>query len=439
MKNFIKLRKLTNIFYFMAFLFSVIALFCINEKTLTIFGVDFYYNKINGMFLFLANFMLYLFNLNSKNSVRYVQKLFYPISLVILILINLILLVDNFFAIFLLLFLLFFANYFLNQSKTLFTKDCITLFISFAFISYGVLRYFALNEIPATLLNILHYQYKIDSLSINFALFGLLLLISKLFNFVPFNLKAKNSFILNFTTMVYLIIGCDLLIKTFILLNYYFYKTQSIISLYIVINVLYYAFMQFRAKGISEFLRLTLSANIAIGIYALFSYGESGLVSFIYYSIAIILSYSAGFLISDIIEKKMQTDDFCALKKINHKNKLIKFFIFIIFLNLAKIPPGAAFCATIYSFLNIFLTDLSGNLISLAPYILFVCAFLLSLNSFNVMGKILIEPQKLLKSFELSLRQKFILSVVCFTLVASGLGVWYIMGQFTNIVDIGNI
>ena len=439
MKNFVQLRKLANIFYFMAFILSVVALLCFGDKTVTIFGIDFYYNKINGMFLFLANFVLYLFNLNSKNSVRYMQKTFYPVSLLILVLINLILLVDNFFLIFLLLFLLFFANYLLNNSKEAFIRDCIALFISYAFISYGVLRYFALNDIPATLMNIVQYQYKIDSLSINFALFGFLLLISKLFNFVPFNLKAKNSFALNFNTMVFLIIGCDLLIKTFVLLNYYFYKVQALISLYIVFNVVYFAFLQFKSKGINEFLRLSLSANIGIGIYSLFLYSESGLISFIYCSIALILSYGGCFLLSDIIEKKMNSDSFCALKKISHNDKLIKFFIFIVFLNLAKVPPGVAFCATIYSFLNIFLSDLTGDLISLAPYILFFCTFLLSLNCFNVMGKILIEPLKPLKVFKLSFRQKFILSVICLTLIVSGLGVLYITSQFTNIVDVGNI
>jgi len=439
MNSFMKLRSIANIFYFFAFILSTIALFCVDEKLITILGVDFYYNKINGVFLFLANFILYLFNLNSKNSVRAVQKLFYPLSILILILINLILVVDNFFAVFLLLFLIFFINYFLNNSKDSLTKDCTTLFVSFLFISYGLLRYFIINDIPATLSNISQYQYKVDILSTNFALFGFLLLVSKLFNFLPFNIKAKNSYILNFSIISYLIIGCNLLIKTFTIFNYNFYNMQNIIAFYLIINILYFVFLQFRAKGINEFLRLTLSANIVVGIFGLFLFTKSALISFIYYSIALILSYSAAFLVSNVIEQKMHTDNFSELKKISHNDKLIKFFIFVVFLNLAKVPPCVAFCASIYSYFNIFLIEFSDIIMLFIPYILFGCSFLLSLNCFGVLGKILIEPDIVLKSFRLSPRQIFALFIVCFAILITGIAAQYITGQFVDVIDVGNI
>ena len=227
------------------------------------------------------------------------------------------------------------------------------------------------------------------------------------------------------------------MIKTFILFNYYFFKFQSLIAIYLIINILYFVLMQFRAKGIIEFLNYTLPINITIGIFALFLYSESGLISFIYYSLGLILTYSAGFFISDIIERKMGSNIFISLKKISHNDRLIRFFIFIIFLNIAKIPPFVSFFAGMYSILNIFLIDFAGKIMTFVPYILFFCLFALSLNSFSVLYKILIEPVKPMASFLLSQRQKTVLLIICFAIFISGVGVEYILNQFTNFIDVG--
>ncbi|MBR2068579.1 MAG: hypothetical protein IJ877_02335 [Candidatus Gastranaerophilales bacterium] len=410
-----------------------------DDKIISIAGIEFCYNKINGMFLFLADLVLFLFNLNSKNSIRNMQKLFYPLSVLLLIAVNLAVIADNIFILFLILFITFLINYILNRSEKTFSYDCIILFISFALISYGLLRYFVLNDISATFSNIAQYQYRVDDFIVNIGFLGFLILIFRLFNFLPFDLKAQNSHIFGFSTIIYLIVGCDLLIKTFILFNYYFYKSQSIIALYLILNLVYFVLSQFKSKGLNEFLKLSLCANIIIGIFGLFLYNESGFISFIYYSISLILTYAAGFLLSDIIEKKMHSDKFSMLKKITHNDRLIKFFIFIIFLNIAHIPPCVAFCASIYTFLNIFLIDMQGLIMTFAPYILFAAMFLLSLNALNVISKILIEPIRPLKSFMISQRQKFILSVISFALLISGLGIQYIMSQFMNIVSVGNM
>lgn len=439
MKNIIKLRKITNIFYFIVLILSLFALFSFDDKNITIFGIDFCYNKINGMLLFLSDLTLYLFSLNSKNSIKNIQKIFYPLSIALLVLLNSILIIDNIFVNYILLFLIFLINYFLSKSKCQFCIDCSMLFASFVFISYGLLRYFAVNNIDATLSNIGYYQNRIDDFVIGLAFIGFLIIIFRLFNLIPFNLKQKNSHIFGFNTILYLIIGCDLLIKTFIIFNYFFYQFQTIIALYLIINVIYFGLIQFKSKGIIEFLKLTLPINIIVGIFSLFLYNEGGFISFVYYSMALILTYGAGFLISDIIEKKMGTNHFAGLSKISHNSRLIRFFIFIVFLNIAKIPPFIDSFASMYSFLNIFLIDFSGIVMTVAPYILFAFSFLVSLNTFGVLYKILIEPEREAKSFLLSQRQKFVLLVICFAIFITGAGVEYILNQFANIVDVGNM
>ncbi|MBQ8475560.1 hypothetical protein IJ531_00700 [bacterium] len=440
MKGIIKLRKTSNIFYFLIFILSFLALLFLDDKNIILFNIEFSFDRINTMFAFLANLVFFLFNLLSKNSIRKFQHIFYPLSMILIILFNIILFTNSITLVFLGLFFIFLINYFLTKSKSTFSFDISTLFFSFVLISYGLLRYFSLNSISFSFLNIAQYQYRIDEFIINIAFFGFLILIFRLFNLLPYNLKAKNSHILGFNTMLYFVLGCNLLIKMFSIFSYYFYKNQSIIALYLLLNAVYFAIRQFKSKSIIEFLKLTLPLNIIISIFALFTYSQTGFISLIYSMIALILSYGAGFILSDLIEKKMGTAEFSSLKKIGHNDRLIRFFIFVIFLNIAHALPCAGLFSAAFSFLNIFLTESSGLIMTFAPYILFMCAFLLTLEAINVISKTLVEPIKPMGSFLLSFRQRFILYILTFSLFICSFSIEYIISQFIDIAaQIGNL
>ena len=75
-----------------------------------------------------------------------------------------------------------------------------------------------------------------------------------------------------------------------------------------------------------------------------------------------------------------------------------------------------------------------------APYILFMCAFLLTLEAINVISKTLVEPIKPMGSFLLSFRQRFILYILTFSLFICSFSIEYIISQFIDIAaQIGNL
>jgi formate hydrogenlyase subunit 3/multisubunit Na+/H+ antiporter MnhD subunit len=439
MKKTINLKKISDIFYFTAFILSFAVFFCLNKTSTNIFGIDFCYNKINGILILILNFSLFMFNFLSKNSLKNTKKLFYLCSIPLLIFGNLILLTDNIFVIFVLLLLIHLIDYLFNNTKYSFLNDFLTLFISFGLLSFGLMKYFTLYEISLTFQNIAQFQYKIDDFVNNLAFWGLLILIFRLFNFLPFNTKNENTYIFSYNRILYFIIGCYLSIKVFPLFNYFFDKSQNIIMCYLLFNLIYFSFLQIKSKNMIEFLKLTMPANAIIGFFSLFSYSEVGVVSFIYYSIGLILTYLGCFILSDIIKKAIGTDNFDSLKKISYGNKLIILFTFVVFLNLAKIPPFVGFFSGVYSTLNLFLIDTSGFIMTCAPYVTVFSSLLISINSLNVLTRVTTEPIEEIKSFPFDLKQKSSLLVICFCIFITGAGINFIINYLLNIINAGSI
>ncbi len=434
----IRLRSISILIYFTIFILSLAGVLCFDNLNFSIYNFDFSYNKINASIMFLANLVLFLFIFSSKNSVRKKQKVFYISSLILTILFNLIAISDNFFVIFFLLFLMFLINYFINNSKTQLLYDIIALFVSFLFVSWGLLRYFALNDLALSFSNLSHYLYKVDSFSLNIALCGFLIPLLRLFNLLPFTVKNESSFTEGYNSIINYGIGSLFLIKLFLLFNYEIYNNQSLIIIFLLFNMMYFTIIQFKSKSIKDFLRLIMSTDIIISIFTLFLYDENGLISYIYYSMVIIITYGGGYLLCDLLEKNMGNVDFDKLKKMPKNNLAIVLLIFTIFMNIAKLPLFAGFFAFTQGIFNILNISSSGKIVAISPYILIVCAFLTSFNTIKVISRVLIKPLKPLKYFIFHRRQAFALSVICVILLLYGIGIQYITEQFVNIIETGS-
>lgn len=440
-KNPIITRRIAKYFFIFQLLVSTILYFCIPEIEFSFLNMSFSFDKFDSALLLITNFIFFLISIISKSFVDKAHRLIYSSLIVLLGLINLIILSDNIFILFVSLFWFFLVNYLLYKNlsdKTETDKqfflgvDIFSLIVPFGLIFGNFLRYFLINDIEFSYSNIIQNIQHIDSCSINLAFVGFSIVIFRLLNFIPFNnltlanFSSKNSFLNLINILTSTFIGMILLFRVFFIFNYSAYLLQNLIIIYLLVNLVYFSMLLFNQKSFIRFLIYTLPISVGISIVSLFQFNDIGNVTYIYSLFAISISYLFAFFVGALIEKKFNSDKFDNLMKISHQSRSIKFYILIAFLNLAKIPFGVMFSSTFLCLIAIFSKEFDSLLLVISSYVILGVLLILSLNIFNLLYKILIEPNKQYEGlFDVSKSQHFVFLILCFLIILSGILVKY--------------
>lgn len=454
LKKSLYISRIAKITFFIELIFAFF-IAGMKETSFTYLNIDFALDKFCSYLLFINTFVFFLFSIFSKTFIIKLHKVFYSFSLLLFGIINILLLSDNIFATLISIFWLFLVSCFflVTFSKNENKKSIIVQLMSdmFWFLAsiFSILKefakYFVANNINFSFSELSQNLYKIDDFSIALAFIGFLILIGRMFNFIPF--RTKNlSVCTNVIPFVYymqgcsfLIAGCFLFTKIYLNFNFLFYQMQDIITIFLLINFILFLFLSFRQNNMFKFLNNFFTANIIIGLFSVFSFEKECFRIFAYFVFVLIISYVFSSFVFIVLNQKFNTDKFDELKRINDKSKLLQFFTAISILNIASAPILAFFSAELISFMMIFSTDYEGSVLNFAPFVLILGAFILSLSAYGVIYRILIEPvEKICRQTSLSNHQVLVFIVLTFALVILSFTPDYIFKQIGTIVNIGN-
>ena len=305
LKNHVYLRRITKTIFFIEFILSFFILF-IKETNFPILGIDFALDKFSSYLIFLTSFIFLLFSVISKTFITKSHKAFHSISLLLFGLINLLILSDNIFASLILLFWLFITTYFFSLvfSKKEDKKNIIIQLMSdiFWFLTSTFLilkefaKYFVLNNINFSFSQIAENLYKIDDFSIFLAFVGFLILIARMFNFIPFcaknlsNSTKINSLVYSLESFSCLTFGCFLFSKTYLNFNFLFYQLQDEIAIFLISNFIIFVILTLRQSNMFKFLNNLFCANIIIGLFSVFSFEKECFRTFAYFAFVMMIS-----------------------------------------------------------------------------------------------------------------------------------------------------
>lgn len=453
-KNPIYIRKFAKTLFLIQFFISSILFFCTNTYEFSYLNIDFTINKSTQFLLLLVNLIFFLFSIISKTFILKLHKTFYATSFLLLGLINIAICCDNIFIIYLSLFWIFLIFYFLSisfsnkeihkQINYQLKNNLIWLFISLMLILYEFARYFVVNNIAFSFSNINSNLCKIDDIAIILAFIGFAIIIAKLFNLIPFN--GKNLFIsnklnpfifaLNFSSS--LIIGSSLFIKTYTNFDYLFYQFQDEIAIFLIINFAIFIILALRQKNLFKFLTNAFCAIIIIILFSIFSFEQECINAFLYSIFALCISYCLSAIVFMIIIDKFKTDNLDDFKKIDDKTKFSQLFITFSLLNIAGVPLLSIFGFELICFMLIFSTDYESLILNFIPYCLILGALILSLTSFGILYKILIEPvEKIKTQITYSNHQIIVCTILIFIIFVLGVYPEYIFKQINTLVQLG--
>ncbi len=406
-KNPIHIRNLINSFFILNFSIISTIMFLVNNFNFTVFNIDFSLNTVSSLFLFFSAFVFMLFSIFSKNTITKSHRAIYSALILLLGIIQTFILANNIFVSFGCIFWSFLIFYLLQNihNKTDDTKkflkfklieDCLIFLIAIFLMGYDFIRYFLVNNITFNYTNIADNLYHINDFSISLAFFGFLILIFRFFNFIPFNnFKTKNLSITNiFITLINItssiIMGLILLFKIYPSFDYLFYHYQEIIAIYLIFNLLYYSILSLKISSLIKFFINSITANLIVGLFALFIFDNNGISQCIYYILSLIVSYLLLGFIFMTLTNKFKTDIIDDFKKITQKSLKV-IFIFSL-LNLIRTPFLLMFSSTFTILSSIFALDSEAIILNVSVYILVVGLFILTLCMLNLGYKILIMP-----------------------------------------------
>ena len=446
LKNPVYIRRIAKAFFVVQFIITCIVFFCFQETSFSILNFDFNFTRHNQCLLFLSNFIFFIFSIISKSFILKLHRLFYSTNFLLLGLINLLILCDNIFLFLISLFWIFIIEYFLsisffekketNTVNLRLINSLIVLFISTALIIKDFARYFLLNDISFTFSNLSQNIYRIDDLAILSAFLGFLILISRLFNFIPFNSKNLvnskniNPFIFYTNTFCTILLGSVLFYNCYNNFDFLFYQYQDLISVYFLLNFIIFIILSLRLKDIYKFSNHFLTANIAFATFAIFSFTDEAISVFSYFIFVLLISYCLCTTIFMILANKFDTSNLEEFRKINDKSRLSQFFIAISLLNLGNIPLLSLFSAELICFMMIFSTEYDGIILNIVPYFLIIGIFFLSLCAFSILYKILIAPvEKSSNSTSFCNHQIIVCIILCIAIVLLSICPQYLLNQ----------
>ncbi len=457
LKNPVYIRRIANFISVIFLIFSFVMFTCENDVKSSIFNIDFEFDRISAVFSFISTFIFFLISIFSKTFIHKLHRAYRASLLIIYGLVNAIIMSDNILFIYAcVIWLLFMLHFlFISYSKEEKVKkhiyyqlifDVAVIFISLFLVGYDLCRYFVLNEIPFNYSAVSDNLYHINPLSAIIGFCGLFIVILKLFNFFPFTGKTIsygnkiNPLIQNISSSASIIAGSILTIKLYSVFAYLFYDFQEIISLYLIINLIYFVILSFRQDSLVKFISSQLPAFISISLFNLLIFKESGAVIYLYSMIANIITYCFAGFVFNVIVQKLKTDNPDELKKISNKNKILKLFVITSLLNAAGIPLFCIFSSRFLTFANLFSVDFETEFMSIVPIFIILGCFALALNTLNIFYKILVAPVEASGSEDyLCKNQVVVLTLLLFTAIITGLFARDICALFTGIFVIGSI
>lgn len=453
-KNPVHTRRITSLLFTVCLIISF-ALFCLGDNiSTTILGKEFSCNRISSVFSFVLSFLMLLISVFSKTFIFKLNRMFTISLFVIYGLLNSVLMADSIFCLYISLIWLIFIFYFLYTSysyketnkKDIFyqvTFDTLIILISLFLIGWDFLRYFILNEIPFNFSSLSENINHINPISVYMGFFGLMLIIFRFFNFLPFIGKTLsisknvNPLVHILITVSSLIAGGFLTIKTYCAFADAFFYYQEIIAAFLLLNYIYFVILSLRQDSLIKFSSCIVPAFIIISLFNLFTFKENGLTIFVYSLLANIVSYCFLSFTFAVLAQKSRTDNIDEIKKINPKNKILIFFTMLSILNLAGIPAFCIFSSRFYTFINVFGYDHESFFMNLTPLILIAGCLVLTLSAINILYKILISPIEKTKAENyLCKNQVGILTLLLFTVLITGLFAKDICAMFIQIFTI---
>ncbi len=457
LKNPVYIRRVANLLSLVCLIFSFIMFTCENNTVSSIFNIDFEFNRIPAVFSFILSFIFFLISVFSKTFIHKMHRIYRASLFIIYGLLNAITISDSILFVYACIIWLLLMFYFLFTSysdeekikKHIFYQlifDMIVVSLSLFLAGYDLYRYFVLNEIPFNFSLIPDNLYHINPVSAIIGFGGLFIVILKLFNFFPFTGKTLsfsnkiNPLIQNISVLSCMIAGSIFTIKLYSVFAYLFYDFQEIISLYLIINLVYFIILSFRQDSLIKFINSVIPAFISISLFNILIFKENGAVIYLYSMLVNIFTYCFTGFVFNVLIQKIKTDNPCELKKISNKNKILKLFVITSLLNTMGIPLFCIFSSRFLTFTNIFSVDFETMFMSIIPAVLIIGCFVLALNVLNILYKILVAPVEISGSEDyLCKNQIVVLTLLLFATLITGLFARDICSLFTGIFVIGNI
>ena len=453
-KNPIYIRRIAKFFFSATFLLSFLLIYLTDNTSFDILNINFVYDKSASLFIFISNLIFLLFSFISKSFISKLHKVFYSTLMLLSALLNTVILSDNISLTLILIFWIILIGwlYSVCWNKNLSKKELSFQLISNVFwyicaiilIFVEFARYFIVNEISLNFSLINKYIYNINDTSITLAFVGFFILIFKFYNLIPFskesldNCEKTSPFIFSINSIISIILGSFFLIKTYLIFDYVIYQHQDFIAIYLLINFIYFLLLSFRQDNFIKFLICAGNVVLLNGFFLIFSFEDETFVAFVYYLLIYIASMSFSYFVFTVLSNKFKTNQIEEIKKYTSISSLVKFFIFTSLINFARIPLLPLFTSGTICFLVIFSTSYENIILNIAPYILIFGVLILSLNSFNIIYKILIEPTEKSKSLiTFSRHQIMPILILVFLLILLGLFPQYIFEQFVETFSVG--
>ena len=439
MKNPIHLRRLGITFASIQFAFASLIYLVMPKVTFSILNLSFGYSRFSSTLLFLLSLIILIISIISKTFILRSHRAFWSVLFLIFALSNSIILSENILLNILNIVWIIFLNYFLSITFSSSTEskeninselklDISVIGISTALILFDFVRYFVLNEIEFSFLNISQNLNHIHPTSTIIAFFGFLILIFKLFDFIPFaskriaNSANVNPLVDYLNTITRYIIGSFILFKTGIIFAYLYWDFKEIILCYLGFILLYYLILSFRGDSIYKFLNSIMVVCFSLNMFSIFAFTERGLASFMYSIVATITSFSLLYFTLAIISNKFKTDNFDEFKKISPKSYSVIFFIMFSILNFIGVPMFSMFSSRLYILTSLFSADYSNWALSFIQCLSIIAYLVIAVISLRIFHAILIAPVNTQKNnFEISKHQILTLSILSFSILIIGL------------------
>ena len=332
------------------------------------------------------------------------------------------------------------ANSESNKKTTFLTLifDLACLFATIFLFLEGFIKYFLLNEIPLIIEQIANYTYEINLNSMLLAFIGVIILISRLFGFFPFNFSLNtqcqnlNPLVLSKQKLYEATLGASLLLKTYLIFNQQFELYQNVLIIYFLANTFWFVFTIFKTKNAFKIISASLSFHFGYGLVGLFCFNEITIASFVYFCIILILSHLLIALIFANLCNNFKTTDITAFKAIGDKTKIVQIYTMLGLINLLKIAPFGLFVPNVIICANLFYAQFD-DILNTTIYLIILSLLLFAISIINLIHKLISNIQNDKLDFQFKKSEFLILTLIIFVIIGLCVCPQYFFNEFIAI------
>lgn len=305
--------------------------------------------------------------------------------------------------------------------------------IVFLFLS-GFIRYFLLNDIPLEIAQLGNYLYEIDKISLNCAFFGIIIILSRFFGFVPFNfstnaLSDKLPPLILFQQRLYSTsIALILFLKFYPVFQDLFLEYETFLTGYLILNLVWYILILFKTQNAFKIVANSLALHFSYALIVIFSPSELS-ADFIYFAFILILSYLLISLILTVLCNHFKTRSITDFKTIGDKTRIVQIYTILSFLNIAKVAPFGLFVPNIILCVNLFSIPFE-DINTIIPYLMVFALLIYAIFIINIICKLNINIQNDAIDFQFKKSEFLILTLLIFTIIGFCLCPQYFFNEF---------